>query len=1549
MDESSSGTGPSSASEPDAGRSQPSRARRWRRRGLTLLLWTVAGLTILQLMAWAHLDSAMAREAVRTKINDYVSGEMAGELDIGRVEHLHTDLIVAHDVVVRDPQGREVIRGETVRMAIDYGAAIHDGVLRFSWARLDGGELLLFNNEEGMPSFLDAFGAADPTPSTGEPFHAIVDDVVLQSVTVTGDLLGIEGWRIEDVYVEGDMEFYESTRISFDAVRGRVVAPYPFVATLEDAAGLVDTEPSVGTQFRFETHIDPDEHLDGTFSYRAPAGAAPDAPYVMDLQLALENLRAERLRQVDLEWAESLTGRLDGTVAFTGPSEDLALEAELESSGGRLFVRGRLPSEGEAEVDIESGSLRLTEVWREAPDITIDGRFRIRDGEEGTTFAGETEPFTFEGTRVPAAHLEGMLEDDRVRLDRAVLHLETGDVVASGHVTYEGRADLDVNANLARVEREPLVQSIFPDLAGRARFDGHLELNEDASHLDLHGRWVLTHVRYGPATVARLIATGSVEGPIDGPHVDLALDATDVTAFSAAMGSGSGRITGGPAQYTTSFVLARPGQRVAIRSATLTDQSAAMRVDVPQLEVTLADSHWKGSVDGLVLAEGGMALHDAVLRNGAQELRVSTGWSFAPGNESDRLQIRVKDVELALLRAMTSPASPELDGRFAGVLTVEGDFEGHPVLALEGHVSSLGYRDVRDLDGRIEATYQRGGLTATARLGSEQRGFLAVDLTGSFDTEAPLVDTYENGAYELQTRLENIDLTILEAFELPLPTLEGRAGGAFRASGTWDVFDFNGELASQAIRIDGMIPLGVAIKVGYQDGAIILRGRAADDDGELAELETSFLLDLTTAIQQPELIAEMLSLSPWRIAARIPPRDLGELPPRIRAMLPDLDEWRGSATLTIRGGAYRPRADLFADLEWMGTVKESFCGRDGVPRFTIRGSLAEGDGRVELHGLVRDRRVLYATATAPTPVTAWLAKPDDFSLPATRLEAYVENAPLEDVPFVCEVAAGPVTVALMVDQLFTPQPRAKIEVVGEEIHLRQLVVTGRGGRRRVEVANSTEPFALRVDSLLSRGTLTGDIEAHFWNQGTAFVHADVPLLLETPDAIIPSLDLDGNLVATAELGGAPLASVLFWLPSVGEVEGVVEGGIDAQGPLRAPRISGHLDVSHGHVELRSFGQRLDDVAGSLLLEGDRITLQNMRARDGDGTLRMAGDVSLDGIFPREVRIRLAADGFPVREEGSVMAALSGNAALSGELRQAGFEGELRVQSLMVRLPDDPGRDPITLSPHPDVHVVGLERVTPAGAPYTMHLRVDATRGFRMRGPDFAADLVADLDVTYRDPQLRVEGGVALSSGFFDVFGKRFAVERGWMAFDGGPTLDPQVNLVAVHPLRSRPGETVTVTAGGHLSNPTIQFSSTVTNDRAQIIALLVSGNVRQESEQEAGRQAADFLAGVAAGVLTLSLREEFGSFFPAIAVESNELGGARIASGVNFEELLPESIRRVVQGVYFEGFLNTNTQQGSSATGSPVGARLELDFPRGVSNTYTIGYPDWGVDVTWQP
>ena len=198
-----------------------------------------------------------------------------------------------------------------------------------------------------------------------------------------------------------------------------------------------------------------------------------------------------------------------------------------------------------------------------------------------------------------------------------------------------------------------------------------------------------------------------------------------------------------------------------------------------------------------------------------------------------------------------------------------------------------------------------------------------------------------------------------------------------------------------------------------------------------------------------------------------------------------------------------------------------------------------------------------------------------------------------------------------------------------------------------------------------------------------------------------------------------------------------------------------------------------------------------------------------------------------------------------------------------------------------------------------------------------------------------------------------------MIFDpSAPTLDPVVDLVASHALPGRPGASVTVSANGPFSALTVDFSSTETGDQGEIIALLMSGHRSLGSEdaganqRAASEQAASFLAGLSAGILTLGLRQQLGDLVPVIAVETGQnLGDTRIRAGFDAAALVPDFARSFVLGAYVEGFVTTRGgTSGGGAGGVGGGVTMELQFPYNLVGSGTYVPPQsFGIDVLWEP
>ncbi len=796
---------------------------------------------------------------------------------------------------------------------------------------------------------------------------------------------------------------------------------------------------------------------------------------------------------------------------------------------------------------------------------------------------------------------------------------------------------------------------------------------------------------------------------------------------------------------------------------------------------------------------------------------------------------------------------------------------------------------------------------------------------------------------------------------LPDVVQEGVGNFDFAASGDLDVFDFTLTASVPSLELvePGLPRLGGEVRARFRGGSLSTRLVLRDDGGTLIEGEGSIAtIDPVALLQHPERIPGTLETQIWRLALLVPQRPLGTLPDLVRDAIPGADQLTGSATLSLAGGALRTRADLVTTLAYDGDLAD-VCGATSRPRAVARGTLRDSRMGLTVRGFAGGRPVLMGAFEGSLPLDEWIAG-GEAELPVTKGEVRLVDARAEALPGLCDLLSGPLEGELVGDALFGASPRVAVQLRSDALRLRRLALRGRGDATRLEVAERTEPLSLRLDVELEESWLRGEAVAGFGESGELDLQGTLPV---TTSAEGIALDESRTTFVDARFTEVPLAVPLFGVASLGEVGGILDGVVTASGPGLRPSLAGELQLSRGRSALVDIGQRLEDVEGRLVFSDDHITLQGLRARDGAGVARVAGEVLMRGFLPTGFDLRLDADGFPVRDEGSIVARITGAAdlraglaldlGLDPDVQGSRLKGELIVDRLTVGIPEGDSRSPQELTPHPDVRVLGAERARPAGDPFLVSLRVLAEDPIQVRSGDFDATARAARDVLYRDPDFRVAGVASVESGTFEIFSSRFTVQRGALRFDGGPTIDPLVNLVAVHELIARPGETVTITASGRLSDPEVTFSSSLTNDPVQVITLLVGGDVTDEGQAEAQDQTQSFLLGVAAGVLTLSLRDELGDFFPQVGLQYDDASGAtRVSTRVSFDEQLPERLRRIVRAVYLEGFFfSEGTEGAAGANQSGLGFVLEVLFPRSIVNTNTVTTQgtNFSVDVTWQP
>jgi hypothetical protein len=498
-----------------------------------------------------------------------------------------------------------------------------------------------------------------------------------------------------------------------------------------------------------------------------------------------------------------------------------------------------------------------------------------------------------------------------------------------------------------------------------------------------------------------------------------------------------------------------------------------------------------------------------------------------------------------------------------------------------------------------------------------------------------------------------------------------------------------------------------------------------------------------------------------------------------------------------------------------------------------------------------------------------------------------------------------------------------------------------------------EPLELTALAKGDHSGLTVEAAAHGCSGGPAKFNAKLPWtwnaklpLPESDDSRETSLRLD--------LQDSEMEPVLDYLPAVRGFSGKGSGQINVKAQHGKVDARGQLALSGGRFYAIPTGQELRNVSLILTANGNWLKLDTLSARVGHGSFEAAGGIGLEGFRPKRFQLGLVMKELPVQREGLELAWLTGSAAIVGELEADKSRTAVKLHSLAVKLPSASSRSLQSLEPHADVALVNEAPKRLDDKPYSFEFAIDGRNQLTATRNDFEAALSCELDVSYRDPDLHVGGYIEFQRGMFELFGKRFEVNRGSMHFDGGTELNPEVSLVATHEPDIVGGSTVVANVSGTLAKPDVSFYSDRCPGEGAVI-LLVSGRCPTEADTYSTNPNATqdaFAAGIIGGILTLGAQHQLSGLVPKVAVESSARGTrTRLKAGW---EAVPPFMRSLVQKVYLQGAISTADQTASSTNTSGATTPdflLELYFPNNLVGAGRVAPTtrSWGVDVTWEP
>lgn len=396
-------------------------------------------------------------------------------------------------------------------------------------------------------------------------------------------------------------------------------------------------------------------------------------------------------------------------------------------------------------------------------------------------------------------------------------------------------------------------------------------------------------------------------------------------------------------------------------------------------------------------------------------------------------------------------------------------------------------------------------------------------------------------------------------------------------------------------------------------------------------------------------------------------------------------------------------------------------------------------------------------------------------------------------------------------------------------------------------AESGAPSRFRMDAMLSEGALAhvGDdddpIELIAWNEsrfraegGLAYVRAELDMPLRPEGNVQARIEVgrdpDSPLRGRLELDSERLALLGRFVPEVGRVEGRLRALMEVEGTRMHPRFEGTIDLADGRITLPRPGLVLEDV--SLDLGGHNSRIEGrVGARSGEGR------VEIDARAQR-LSEGWVVDGAIRGENVLVLATPDGRVVVTPELewlarnRNLRLEGVVAVPQAAIHPRDYTG----AVRPSADVEIVrSAIALADEEAPvedWTVNadIRVALGDAVTFRGFGLRGRLDGALDIRERPGELpTATGELEVIDGTYRAYAQELTIEHGRLIYDGGPVVDPGLDVRAVRRPR---GVMVGVTVRGTLQAPDVTVFSEPDMPQSHQLSYLILGIPPREADSD---------------------------------------------------------------------------------------------------------------------
>ncbi|WP_230975414.1 translocation/assembly module TamB domain-containing protein [Acetobacter garciniae] len=380
------------------------------------------------------------------------------------------------------------------------------------------------------------------------------------------------------------------------------------------------------------------------------------------------------------------------------------------------------------------------------------------------------------------------------------------------------------------------------------------------------------------------------------------------------------------------------------------------------------------------------------------------------------------------------------------------------------------------------------------------------------------------------------------------------------------------------------------------------------------------------------------------------------------------------------------------------------------------------------------------------------------------------------------------------------------------------------------------------------------------------------------------------------------------------------------GTLAAPIVTGTVDLHDADFQDFAAGVHLAQINGRVVGERDRLVIQNLTAKAGEGSVGVTGYV---GVFTPglPVDLHLQARGARPVSSDLLTALLNADVTVTGQAStRMDVAGTIDLTQVDINIPNSLPTSVARL----DVIRPGDEKkkeeearaASTHAAVVGLKLRVTSPGKFFVRGHGLDAEMAGRLLVGGAAQAPQISGGFDLKRGNFNLAGISLNFTKGRVAFTGSGVdhqLDPTLDFEADRVVN---GQTAMLRVGGYASAPRITFESLPPLPQDQVLAMLIFGT---DAHSLSSTQMVEI--GTAVATLTgLTPFDPMGTLRKTLHLDRLAISGG---SGVGNGGTSVEAGKYVMKGVY------VGAKQATSGSGTQ--AQVQVDLTRQLKLNTTVG------------